>query len=35
MEVLGDQKIGKKVKITVLRAKKKIPLTVVVGVSGR
>lgn len=35
MEVLADQKIGKKVKITVLRAKKKIPLTVVVGVSGR
>lgn len=35
MEVLNELKIGKKVKIVVLRDQKKVPLEVVIGVSGR
>ncbi|MEE2888032.1 MAG: ChaN family lipoprotein [Planctomycetota bacterium] len=34
-EVLAEQKIGKKVKVVILRDKKKISLEVVIGVSGR
>jgi len=34
-EVLAEQTVGKKVKVVVLRDKKKMPLEVVIGVSGR